>query len=209
MPGAVADPSAGSGAVRLVLEVRGFDQVRTVDLQGTKVALGKAAGNDVVIDGDPAVSRVHLLLEAVGGAWTVHDVGSRNGTFLNGQRLASTRVLRPGDVIQIGATRIVFGSVPAPTDAYETVPTIAAPSLTRREQDCLAALCAPIVRGSIVSEPASVRDMAAALVVSESAIKKLLARLYDKFGLHDLARRRGALAVEALRRGAVALDDAR
>jgi DNA-binding NarL/FixJ family response regulator len=48
-----------------------------------------------------------------------------------------------------------------------------------------------------------VREIADALVVTESAVKKMLARLYDKFGLHEGDRRRGRLVAEALARGAV------
>ena len=67
-------------------------------------------------------------------------------------------------------------------------------------------LCRPVLEGSLLSEPASVQQIADALVVTQSAVKKHLVRLYDKFGLSDDAnRRRGRLAGEAVRRGAVTI----
>lgn len=60
------------------------------------------------------------------------------------------------------------------------------------------------------SEPASTRDIAAALVVSEAAVKQHLSNLYDKFGIFTgTDRRRVRLANEALRRGAVSLAEVR
>jgi DNA-binding NarL/FixJ family response regulator len=59
----------------------------------------------------------------------------------------------------------------------------------------------------MLDEPASVRAIADELVVSESAVKKLLGRCYDKFGLDGPQRRRGQLALEAIRRGGVSLAD--
>ena len=53
------------------------------------VTVGRASCADVVIDGDPLVSRVHSTLEDVAGVWTIDDNGlSRNGTFVNGRRVS-------------------------------------------------------------------------------------------------------------------------
>jgi hypothetical protein len=72
----------------------------------------------------------------------------------------------------------------------------------------LVALCRPLLLSNTLAEPASVRTMADELFVSESAVKKLLARTYNRFGLIDAERRRGRLALEALNRGVVRPDDA-
>jgi hypothetical protein len=64
-----------------------------------------------------------------------------------------------------------------------------------------------VLRGDILTEPAGLRDLAQALVVSESAVKKLLTRTYDTFGLTENQRRRHYLAAEALRRGVVTSRD--
>ena len=72
------------------------------------------------------------------------------------------------------------------------------------------ALFRPALSGEVFSEPASTREMAKALSVSEPAIKQHLLRLYDKFGIYEGGeRRRVRLANEALRRGAVTLADVR
>src|SRR5919197_406907 len=83
------------------------------------------------------------------------------------------------------------------------------PELTRRERDVLVALCRPALGGDVFTEPASVREIAAALVVTEAAVKQHLLHLYDKFGIADTGeRRRVRLAREAIRRRAVVLPDA-
>jgi len=76
------------------------------------------------------------------------------------------------------------------------------PKLTRRERDVLAALCRPVGSGAAYTEPASIREIAAALFVSDAAVKQHLLRLYDKFEIYSgEPRRRIRLANEALRLG--------
>ena len=76
------------------------------------------------------------------------------------------------------------------------------PVLTRREQDVLAALCAPLAADRPVAMPASIRDIAAELVVTEAAVKQHLLNLYDKFEIAEgTESRRIALAREAVLRG--------
>ncbi len=82
------------------------------------------------------------------------------------------------------------------------------PDLTRRERDVLVALCRPALEGDLFTEPASVRDIAAALVVTEAAVKQHLINLYYKFGIGETGeRRRVTLAREAFRRGAITADE--
>jgi len=50
----------------------------------------------------PAVSRQHCAIQVMGGSVVVHDLHSRNGTFVNGERIEGHRALRPGDKLQIG-----------------------------------------------------------------------------------------------------------
>ena len=58
---------------------------------------------------DPAVSRPHAQLEFVDGAWVVTDLGSANGTIVNGTPVSGKgRVLRDGDIISFGATLVLF-----------------------------------------------------------------------------------------------------
>jgi hypothetical protein len=101
----------------------------------------------------------------------------------------------------------VFTSVVAAEELSATFPLRVAPDLTRRERDALIALCRPLLEHGMLSEPATVTSIAVQLVVTESAAKKLLGRLYDRFGLIDADRRRGRLALEALQTAAISPDD--
>ena len=76
--------------------------------------------------------------------------------------------------------------------------------LTRRERDVLSALCRPLLGDDLVAQPASVKEMAAELVVTEAAVKQHLLHLYDKLGIEAGGeRRRVALARTALQLGLV------
>jgi DNA-binding NarL/FixJ family response regulator len=69
-------------------------------------------------------------------------------------------------------------------------------------------LCRPLVTGDVFTEPASIHQIATALVVTDAAVKHHLLRLYDKFAIHEPGeRRRVRLANEAINRGAVNLND--
>jgi pSer/pThr/pTyr-binding forkhead associated (FHA) protein len=172
-----------------------------IELTGERFSIGKAPGNDLVLD-DPSTSRVHLVLEPVGPTWVVTDAGSTNGTWVNGRRLLGAHALREGDRLSIGVTTVVVGIAHPRSDTVTDV-LAPLPQVTARERQLLLALCRPVIDGNILSEPASVREMATELTVSESAVKKGLGRLYSKFELHDRDRRRGRLAIAAIRAGLV------
>jgi len=70
-------------------------------------AIGRDAGNDVVIN-DEAASARHALIEHSDGAWWVADQGSTNGTLLNGARIARRERLRDGDLVEIGRVGMRF-----------------------------------------------------------------------------------------------------
>jgi adenylate cyclase len=70
--------------------------------------IGRSDDNTIVLDND-SVSRNHALLQALpGGAFLIVDLGSRNGTFVNGRRLVAAAVLRNADHITIGKIEITF-----------------------------------------------------------------------------------------------------
>ena len=74
----------------------------------------------------------------------------------------------------------------------------------------LVVLCRPLLARDLFTEPASTREIATELVVSEAAVKQHLANLYDKFGVgRGDDHRRARLANEALRRGVVSLAELR
>jgi DNA-binding CsgD family transcriptional regulator len=174
-------------------------------LDGDRVTIGKEASNDVSLADDPTVSRLHAVLERFPTGWSVRDLSSSNGTFVNGDRVWAERPLRTGDEIRIGNVRLAYRDDRDAAPATEAAP--APPTLTPRERDVLVALCRPILGGDVFTEAASIRDIAQELVVSEGAVKQHLANLYDKFAVYDEGRRRVRLANEAIRRGAVTLAD--
>lgn len=191
------------------LEVWKPSGVEFVPLEMDRVTIGRSGSSDVPLMHDKAVSSLHAVLEPVGGGWCLQDVGSRNGTFVRGERILGMRALRHGDEVAFGRTKLVFRAA-EPTRTTRTEGAAPAPELTRRERDVLRALCRPLFGGRMFTEPASLREIAAALVVSEAAVEQHLLRLYDKFGITPGAgSRRGELANEAIRRGAVTLADLR
>ncbi len=70
--------------------------------------VGRGPQCDIVLS-DPSVSRSHALLDVRGGVLTVQDAGSTNGTFINGERVQSVRVLAAGDHIAFGKTEMRVG----------------------------------------------------------------------------------------------------
>ena len=174
-----------------------------IPLEGDGVTIGQSSTNDVPLPFDPTVSRVHCILERVASRWCVRDLSSRNGTFVNGERIWGELPLRTGDEIRIGSVRFVARLDDAGGRSDETVGAESGPTLTRREREVLVALCGPMFSGDVFREPASTRQIASDLVVTEAAVKQHLSRLYDKFGIFEHEGRRARLANEAIRRGSV------
>lgn len=89
----------------LLVSTRGGRPVQ-FDLGGPLISVGRASDNDVIVD-DPMVSRHHCQLKLQHGAYGFVDLGSRNGSRVNGQQVSEI-ALGPGDVIGIGDTEIEF-----------------------------------------------------------------------------------------------------
>ncbi len=70
-------------------------------IEGDQITIGREASNGIAIN-DAEVSRKHSRLIFQGGKYVIEDLGSTNGTFVNGQRLAGQVVLKPGDVVSLG-----------------------------------------------------------------------------------------------------------
>jgi pSer/pThr/pTyr-binding forkhead associated (FHA) protein len=83
---------------------------------GTAIELTSAAGvgrgaeNAIRLDGDTTVSGRHATLDSRSDGLWVEDAGSTNGTFVNGARVTSARLLAPGDVVRIGHTDLLVES---------------------------------------------------------------------------------------------------
>jgi serine phosphatase RsbU (regulator of sigma subunit) len=80
----------------------------TVPLDRDRIGLGRSAVNELCYPDDHGLSRQHLVLIRDGGEWRVEDLGSKNGTLLNGQRLDKSAPFRPGDRVSAGHLVIEF-----------------------------------------------------------------------------------------------------
>jgi hypothetical protein len=97
------DPRRGTAVLRI--------DGRTEVLGSEGAILGRSRDADITLD-DPNVSRNHAEVRPSGGSWTVRDLGSTNGVKVNGRRLdpARPQSLKPGDVLEIGTSRVTFDS---------------------------------------------------------------------------------------------------
>lgn len=175
-----------------------------VSLATGRLVIGGAEECDLVLD-DPTISNAHAVLELVSSVWVVRDLGSRNGTFVNSQRIGSDKVLRSGDELRLGQTRLVLRGPSRGTRLTSAL--VDPPRVTDRERDVLIELCRPLAAGGAFTEPASVREIATTLVVSQAAVKQHLANLFTKFDVSEGDHRRARLANAALTAGLVTLGD--
>ena len=82
-------------------------QATDLDLTDDSYSIGRSAENDIVLEGG-RVSRRHAKLQRAGDDYTIVDLGSHNGTFVNGLRLQQPAVLKPGDEIGVGPHVLIF-----------------------------------------------------------------------------------------------------
>ena len=174
-----------------------------VELTDERVVIGRDAGNDLVLRWDVEVSRVHALLELLAGSWTVVDDDlSRNGTFVNGQRVRGRRRLNDRDVLRVGATELVYRNPLA--DAGETVRgsgNAGVAGVTPSQQRVLVALCRPLLdTDGPGATPPSNSELAEALGLSTEAVRSHMKTLFKLFEVPDLPqnRKRAELARRAL-----------
>lgn len=92
----------GNDSFRLVVR-RGPQPNQVYELNKDIITIGRDITNDIVIN-DPEVSRHHMRLTRGAGGFTLEDLGSTNGTFINGQRLTGAKPLNNGDMVGLGET---------------------------------------------------------------------------------------------------------
>ncbi|MFZ5445645.1 MAG: FHA domain-containing protein [Myxococcota bacterium] len=103
---APARPRAAQQGAKLVAQT-GPASGQEFALEGDELVIGRAADNPVSIP-DTSVSRKHALVRNTGSGWAVSDLGSGNGTLLNGEAVADETPLNDGDVITLGDTELRF-----------------------------------------------------------------------------------------------------
>ena len=107
---AARDALASRGSSFLVWhDPRGRQLLTELGFTGGRLTIGRDSAADLCLFWDEQVSRLHAGVERMGRHWLVTDEGlSRNGTFVNGERLTGRRRLSHGDVIRVGATTLEY-----------------------------------------------------------------------------------------------------
>ncbi len=83
-------------------------QSRLVPLEGEGISLGRSSAADLCYASDNALSKKHLAIEKDGDGWALRDLGSKNGTMLNGSKINGRMPLKSGDRITAGHLIIVY-----------------------------------------------------------------------------------------------------
>ncbi|HZY41933.1 MAG TPA: FHA domain-containing protein [Anaerolineae bacterium] len=107
-----------SSAFKLTIR-QGPKPNQTFDLDKDVLSLGREAGNDLVIE-DPQISRRHARLTRQGNSYLLEDLGSTNGTFVNGSRVSTPVLLANGDLIGLADTIVLAVQIPVVIDSGET-----------------------------------------------------------------------------------------
>jgi predicted component of type VI protein secretion system len=163
---------------------------RFVPLEGqTSLTIGRSSGCDVRLPWDERVSRVHAALDLVGSDWTLVDDGlSRNGTFLNGERLTGRRRLHDGDTFVLGSTSFNYRDTNRGSTQMTKVGEhlLTAASLSPTQRQIVIALCRPYKHDDPYATPASNQQIADEVFLSVDAVKTHLRTLFQKFQIEDL-----------------------
>ncbi len=193
----------------IVRDAAGLEHVVELDPAHSPVTIGRQAASEIALAWDDQVSRTHADLELIGEVWTLVDDGrSRNGSFVNGDRVHGRRVLRHGDVLGIGRTRLVFMAPAAPADGSTAAGSRPSLELSPAQRRVLVALCRPFAESRFAAPPSN-REIAGALCLSVETVRFHLHALFEAFGLDALPqhRKRVALARRALEDGIVGPAD--
>nr|WP_221333129.1 FHA domain-containing protein [Nocardia transvalensis] len=178
-----------------------------------RVTIGRSQQADLTLSWDAEVSRLHASVEYLGAHWTIVDDGlSRNGTFVNGERLVGRRRLAPGDRIRVGTSLLSFHDFTGVADDATRTSTGSLPtlrSLTDTQRSVLIALCRPYKNNAGFATPAPNQRIADELFLSVDAIKTHMRTLFSKFGVEDLPQnqKRVRLAMLAMQSGIISERD--
>ena len=194
----------------VVRDGTGSERVMELDPDRSPVTIGRQEASDVALTWDERVSRTHADLERIGDVWTLVDDGrSRNGSFVNGERVHGRRALRHGDVVAVGGTRLVFMAPAQPADGSTAAATRhGGAALSPAQRRVLVELCLPFAESRFAAPPSN-RELAAALFLSVETVRFHLHALFEAFALDSLPqhRKRVVLARRALEEGIVGPHD--
>jgi pSer/pThr/pTyr-binding forkhead associated (FHA) protein len=177
-----------------------------------QLVLGRDDEADLRLDWDAHVSGLHAELRRAGGSWLVIDDGlSRNGTFVNGERVVGRRRLRDLDEIRVGKSALVFRN-PKPSRGRSTAAITSDqpyPVLSPAQRRVLVALCRPYGASDLFARPATNKQIGDELHLTVAAVKTHLRALFQRFGVEDLPNneKRAELVRLGFERGAVSSAD--
>ncbi|MBN1530256.1 MAG: FHA domain-containing protein [Thermoleophilaceae bacterium] len=172
----------------------------------SSVTIGRGRQNDLELGWDAEVSRTHAQLLLIGEEWMLVDDGlSRNGSFVNGERIQGRRRLVDGDVLRVGRTSLVFRAPGLTPDSTAVGELAAHVKLTEGERRVLVALCRPLFAPGGAGMPAGNREIAGELHLTSDGVKTHIRSLFAKLGIEDLPqyRKRTELARRAIETGLV------
>ncbi len=92
------------------------NEVRLVPLLTDCLTIGRSVENDIALESDAAVSRRHAVLEWQVDRWQIRDLGSRNGTFVNGLSAGGPTPVRIGDTVTLGGATLRLADLPGPSE---------------------------------------------------------------------------------------------
>jgi FHA domain-containing protein/regulatory LuxR family protein len=174
----------------------------------TELWVGRSESADLRLSWDDEVSTLHAQIVVVGSECTLIDEGlSRNGSYVNEERVHGRRHLRDGDRIRFGRTALVYHR-PGPGGSEETAAATEIPigaTISPAQRRVLIALCRPYKDGSSFATPATNQAIGAELHLSVDAVKTHMRALFEKLGVGELPQnqKRVALVERALQTGVV------
>jgi hypothetical protein len=171
--------------------------------------VGRGDSADLVLSWDGEVSGLHAQIEVVRDECTLVDDGlSRNGSFVNEERVHGRRRLRDGDALRFGRTAVLYrqpGAGAAEATVLAGAQLGAAATVSPAQRKVLVALCRPYKGGAGFATPATNGEIGAELHLSVDAVKTHMRALFEKLEVGDLPQnqKRVALAERALQTGIV------
>lgn len=189
-------------------DASGEQRITVIEADVTALWVGRSPSADLHLEWDSEVSSLHAQLEMARDECTLVDEGlSRNGSFVNGERVSGRRHLRDGDTLRFGQTLVLYRK-PGESGPDSTVlssDALTAAGVSPGQRRVLVALCRPFKEGAAFATPATNQQIADELHLSVDAVKTHLRALFEKFGVEDLPQnqKRVALVQRALQTGLV------
>lgn len=125
----------------------------TYDLTKEVSLLGRDVSNEIIL-GDAEISRQHARLTRTPGGYVLEDLGSTNGTFVNGERLMAPRVLNPGDLVALGENVSLTFDAATPEAAATVASDVVQPAQAVAQPAQAAPAAAPPVQAAPAHVPA-------------------------------------------------------